>query len=338
MVQLRHGQVCYIGSISPGHQDFSNHGWRGTVEAQKDGNIPMLARRIAKILNIGVITVTLTIVSVCYVAAEPRGLLETFFGIFVPPPPPATPSQLPTVLNANDFESSSTPMISITITPNASFGDGRIAGYCVRLCDGRYFQLPNIAGPNTTPAKMCSAMCPGTRTQIYWGSNINWSKASNGGRYTDLATAFNYRSQLDHDRDCTCNGKDVFGTAAISLDADLTLRPGDIVAMEDGFSVYVGPKSKSRSSSFIPVRASGTLSADVRKRLMSMRIATTPVAAPQAPQPNILSIQTRIILGFDLPYGRYYRRDIFLLDPLRDSHKVDIPDWLLAEGNFPAAH
>ena len=122
----------------------------------------------------------------------------------------------------------------------------------------------------------CAALCvPAAPTQIYWGSNIDWSRASNGGRYKDLETAFKYRSELA--RDCTCNSKDSVGTAAISLAADFTLRPGDIVAMDDGFSVYIGSEDKLQTPQFVPVNAAEKLPDELRQQLAEARIAPPPV-------------------------------------------------------------
>ena len=142
---------------------------------------------------------------------------------------------------------------------------------------------------------MCEALCPYTSTRVYWGADINWSRASNGGRYKDLATAFKYRSELA--RDCTCNGKDGVGTAAISLAADFTLRPGDIVALDDGFSVYIGTEDNLRSPQFVPVTAAGKLPAELRQKLVEARI-TPPSAMLDGHPLKRLTVQSRITVGF----------------------------------------
>jgi hypothetical protein len=109
-----------------------------------------------------------------------------------------------------------------------SSGGGRV-GYCVRLCDGRYFPIQRYA--NASPAQICNAFCPAAQTQVFNGSQIDHAYAANGQRYADLDNAFVYRQRIVEG--CSCNGKDAFGLARIDVAADPTLRPGDIVATGD---------------------------------------------------------------------------------------------------------
>ena len=61
---------------------------------------------------------------------------------------------------------------------------------------------------------------------------IDGAVAPNGARYADLDQAFAYRDKTVPN--CTCNGKDGLGLARIERPRDPTLRPGDIVATDDG--------------------------------------------------------------------------------------------------------
>lgn len=110
-----------------------------------------------------------------------------------------------------------------------SHGGGRSVGYCVRLCDGRYFPIQRHS--NASSVQLCSAFCPAAKTQVFNGSQIDHAMASNGARYADLENAFVYRQKIVPD--CSCNGKDSFGLARIDVASDPTLRSGDIVASGD---------------------------------------------------------------------------------------------------------
>jgi hypothetical protein len=171
---------------------------------------------------------------------------------------------------------------------------GPVVAYCVRLCDGRYFPLPRNAGaPHSSPDKICSAMCPASPTKVYSGSQIDQASASNGTRYSNIKNAFVYRERLVPD--CTCNGKDGMGTAAIDIHSDPTLRSGDIVVTKDGPMVFKGSKQlPHRTSDFTPAKDYKGLPAGVRRTLAEMRVApepntaagaakTVPASAPELP-------------------------------------------------------
>ena len=119
-------------------------------------------------------------------------------------------------------------------------GSGRFVAFCVRLCDGQHFPLDHMT--NATPVETCRAMCPASKTKIFFGSDIDRAVAGDGARYADLDNAFVYRQRLvPH---CTCNGKDAFGLAKFDLTSDPTLRPGDIVSTKNGFKVYAGKRGQ----------------------------------------------------------------------------------------------
>jgi hypothetical protein len=154
------------------------------------------------------------------------------------------------------------------------------SSYCVRLCDGRFFPLSGPAASSAAAAtKMCSAMCPASRTAIYYGSKIDDATAGTGERYADLANAYVYRDAIVPD--CTCNGKDALGLAPIDIANDPTLRPGDVVATTAGLKVFKGAThGRHRTADFTPVGRTSRLSADIRRKLATMRVATSPRAEP----------------------------------------------------------
>jgi len=123
---------------------------------------------------------------------------------------------------------------------------GHAVAFCVRLCDGQHFPLEHLT--NATPVESCRAMCPASKTKVFYGSEIDHA-ASDGAHYSDLDSAFVYRQRLV--ANCTCNGKDAFGLAPFDLSADPTLRPGDIVSTKDGFQAYAGKHGQ--GDAFTPV-------------------------------------------------------------------------------------
>jgi hypothetical protein len=113
---------------------------------------------------------------------------------------------------------------------------GHGVAYCVRLCDGQHFPMERLT--NSTPVETCRAMCPASKTKVFFGAGIDAATARDGARYADLDSAYVYRKQLV--ANCTCNGRDAFGVAPFDLSSDPTLQAGDIVATKDGFVAYAG--------------------------------------------------------------------------------------------------
>ena len=105
--------------------------------------------------------------------------------------------------------------------------------FCVRTCDGRYF--PVTASDNASKAASCDSFCPASETKVFYGSSIDNSAGENGKPYSELPNAFRYRNELV--AGCSCNGKDQIGLAPVKIEADPTLRKGDIVAGENGLLV-----------------------------------------------------------------------------------------------------
>jgi uncharacterized protein DUF2865 len=139
--------------------------------------------------------------------------------------------------------------------------------YCVRLCDGRYFPLSSAAASSRAgAAKVCSAMCPASKTAIFRGGDIDTAYGAGGERYADIGNAFVYRDRLV--ADCTCNGRDAFGLAPVDIATDTTLRPGDIVATSAGLTVFKGSRGEThKAAEFSPIRNAPYVSADTRRKL-----------------------------------------------------------------------
>jgi hypothetical protein len=107
------------------------------------------------------------------------------------------------------------------------------------------------------PAQICTGMCPASKTKIFSGTDIDRASASDGKRYADLENAFVYRQRLVEN--CTCNGRDAFGTARIDLATDPTLRAGDIVATADGLAKVSGTRGAHKAATFTPIDKATTV-------------------------------------------------------------------------------
>jgi len=193
--------------------------------------------------------------------AELNGRLVLFGERWVPSAPSNTP---PTDI----VPMTATPPLTITITPHpSSAGSAMAVAYCVRLCDGRYFPLPLLTGSShTTPIALCKALCPASKTRIYVGINIDRAFAANGVRYSALSTAFRFRKELI--TDCTCNGRGFLGTATIVIEADPTLRAGDIVATRQGLQVFTGTaRVTHHARDFSPIEKFRRLTASLRTKV-----------------------------------------------------------------------
>jgi hypothetical protein len=133
------------------------------------------------------------------------------------------------------------------LTPTVPQAPHRVAGrsltFCVRLCDGRHFPLDHVA--NATPVETCQAMCPASKTKVFFGREIDHAVTRDGARYAKLDNAYVYRDHLVPN--CTCNGRDAFGLTRIDVKKDSTLRPGDMVSTKDGLVAYGGEHRQTRA-------------------------------------------------------------------------------------------
>ena len=115
---------------------------------------------------------------------------------------------------------------------------------------------------------------------VFSGSKIDYAVAPNGTRYADLDNAFAYRDKVVDN--CTCNGKDGLGLARLgSAVGDPTLRPGDIVATNDGLATYTRPEQD--SAEFTPIdRVAG----EWARKLSEVKVAPAPAAEKIEPVAN----------------------------------------------------
>jgi hypothetical protein len=149
--------------------------------------------------------------------------------------------------------------------------DGRVVSadtgpsraFCVRTCDGHYF--PVEAHGRLTVVTACQSACPAADTKIYSGSNIDYALARDGSRYADLPNAFLYRKKLI--AGCTCNGRTAFGLApVVTAEDDPTVRPGDVVATQNGLMAVSG------SGQLTPAASYAGFGASDRARFSQMKV------------------------------------------------------------------
>jgi hypothetical protein len=160
---------------------------------------------------------------------------------------------------------------------------GHGVAFCVRLCDGQHFPLEHVS--NSTPVETCRAICPASKTKVFFGSEIGASRAGDGQRYADIDNAFIYRKQLV--ANCTCNGRDAFGLAPYEAAGDPTLRPGDIVTTKDGFVAFAGKAGA--VATFTPLETA-TVTAQLAHTAAPVRLSQRgTLAATPAPAPTRVS-------------------------------------------------
>jgi hypothetical protein len=123
----------------------------------------------------------------------------------------------------------------------------------------RWPALSAGANVNGTPVETCRAICPYSKTKVFFGTEIGAAVAQDGQQYARIETAFIYRKQLV--ANCTCNGRDAFGLASFDVKNDPTLRPGDIVSTKEGLLAFTGRSGS--AAAFSPVNPA-TLPADIR--------------------------------------------------------------------------
>jgi hypothetical protein len=90
--------------------------------------------------------------------------------------------------------------------------NGSFRTMCVRTCDGGYFPISSHASSTgfRRDAQVCSMMCPGTETELYYhpinGESADMRSAETGRRYDDLPNAYRFRTESKaRNPQCGCN-------------------------------------------------------------------------------------------------------------------------------------
>jgi len=147
---------------------------------------------------------------------------------------------------------------------------GTTAAYCVRLCDGRYFP---VRGGGATSRAVCDGLCPAAKTKVFVGSEIAQATDDGGSTYQKLPNAFVYRERIVPD--CSCNGRDSFGTARMKLEDDPTLQPGDLIATKHGMVSF---QNWRKANAYTPIDRKGV---DSKLIIMTSEREPAPAARPQ---------------------------------------------------------
>jgi hypothetical protein len=214
---------------------------------------------------IGVLSATASLVSIDCASAQ--GFFDFLFGGFRQQPAqpqqpnayPPPPSSIGRVAPA--------PLGQESVTDSGG-GTNHPVAYCVRLCDGKHFPMEHMV--NGTPVETCRAICPYSKTKVFFGTEISDSVAQDCQHYTDLDAAFAYRKQLT--TTCTCNGKNAWGLNKLDVNKDPTLRPGDIVSTKEGLMAFTGRTGT--APGFTPVNPA-TLPDDIRPGSPQLRLPPT---------------------------------------------------------------
>ena len=156
--------------------------------------------------------------------------------------------------------------------PSISQSGRLYAGYCVRLCDGRYFPVR----PGATSKAVCEGLCPATKTKLFFGTEIGQATADDGSTYQRLPNAFAYRERMVPD--CTCNGRDTVGIASMKIEDDPTLQSGDLIATDHGLVPF---RAGRNANAFTPIdrKLAASAERDAVLTVRPQRRAPTPSAA-----------------------------------------------------------
>ena len=170
--------------------------------------------------------------------AQAGGLFDFLFGGQDRQPPPP---------RLQSYAEPSVPVEPAPLGPQSvrqGSGDtGHVVAYCVRLCDGQHFPLEHMT--NATPVETCRAMCPASKTKVFFGSEIGGAVAKDGAHYADLDTAFIYASSSSPIAPATARTRSAWRRSIMS--SDPTLRPGDIVSTKHGSWPIAGRSGSERT-------------------------------------------------------------------------------------------
>ena len=97
---------------------------------------------------------------------------------------------------------------------------------------------------NMTATELCKSFCPAAKTMVFCRQQDRLF----GGAQRHALCRSRQRIPLSRGKvdNCTCNGKDAGGLAPLEPERDPTLRPGDIVATNDGLATFNGNGTQDR--------------------------------------------------------------------------------------------
>jgi hypothetical protein len=230
-----------------------------------------------------VLAVGFTFATTLSAPAAAQGLLGAIFGALGGNPRPSVRTYAPAYADpSSPFDRAMRPSASDDGERPRAESNGistGASGYCVRMCDGRYFPVPRAAnGASIAPAKVCHALCPAAETKVFSGSNVAWASAADGTRYSDLDNAYAFREKIV--QDCTCTGHGPGGLAQIDIEHDPTLRNGDVVMTTQGAMAFKGAgQFPYKTADFTPIGSYSRVSDDLQRKLSELKVDPTAQSA-----------------------------------------------------------
>jgi hypothetical protein len=108
---------------------------------------------------------------------------------------------------------------------------------CVRTCDGYFYPISFATTPDRfrDDEQTCLRTCPAAEVSLYThhnpGEEVAQAVSISGRPYSELPTAFRYRTS--HDPSCSCRRPgESWADALKTVGADATIAPGDVVVTE----------------------------------------------------------------------------------------------------------
>ena len=145
------------------------------------------------------------------------------------------------------------------------------------MCDGYNFPLGASASGNPQALEaMCQAGCPDATVKLFsvrpGAADITDAVSRDRQVYGKLPVAFAYRQQVS--QACTCRRSGSEGTR-VSLLQDATLRPGDVVVLDNTAKVFTGGTAPHAKRDFADFRGARTLSKSARREVDEIVGATS---------------------------------------------------------------
>lgn len=154
---------------------------------------------------------------------------------------------------------------------------GRQRYICARLCDGEQLVL-GFSGTGLGEedfSGMCAAAGGGAET-VLLTTELDGSQATRVGHGGEAASAAALVADLRTTyRARQCPAAIAEAGLSVPIEADPTLRPGDVVATASGFKVFVGREGAMphKDASFVHVGDARRLEPEVRRLLGKMKVA-----------------------------------------------------------------
>lgn len=133
---------------------------------------------------------------------------------------------------------------------------------CVRTCDGYYFPVSYATVPSRfgEDERTCKRLCPAAEVALYThrnpGEEVDQAVSVGGVPYTQLSTAFKYRTE--YNPSCSCRAAGQSWAEALGVDKDQTVQQGDIVVTAERAKQLAQPKQTRANPGATPSANSAT--------------------------------------------------------------------------------